>query len=154
MKVTLRLATANDEAVLLRWRNDPATVCGCISEAPVSSLTHKAWLANLLRDPSRRLYIACFDGAPAGTVRAEVLDGGLTELSWTVAPGMRGKGVGKDMVMTVIKFLNGTVMAKIKDGNKASEKIALSAGFVKTGSAQGFSIWTIDTAARLQSRAE
>ena len=62
--------------------------------------------------------------------------------------------VGKDMVKTVMKFLNGTVVAKIKDGNKASEKIALSAGFVKTGSAQGFSIWTIDTAARLQSRAE
>lgn len=154
MKVTLRLATANDEAVLLRWRNDPATVRGCISEAPVSSLTHKAWLANLLRDPSRRLYIACLDGAPAGTVRAEVLDGEVTELSWTVAPGMRGKGVGMAMVMTVIKFLNGTVVARIKDGNKASEKIALSAGFVKTGSETGFSLWTIDTAARLQSRAE
>ena|SRR3990170_8496556 len=154
MKITIRLATANDEAVLLRWRNDPATVQGCISAAPVSSLTHKAWLANLLRDPSRRLYMACCDGAPAGTVRAELIDGDVTELSWTVAPGMRGRGVGKAMVMMALKFLNATVVARIKDGNKASEKIALSAGFVKTGSEPGFSLWTIDIAARLQSRAE
>jgi len=154
MKVTLRLATANDEAVLLRWRNDPATVQGCISSAPVSSLTHKAWLANLLRDPSRRLYMACCDGAPAGTVRAELIDAGVTELSWTVAPGMRGRGVGKTMVMMALKFLNATVVAKIKDGNKASEKIALAAGFSRTGSEDGFSLWSIDTAAAFHRRAD
>lgn len=153
MKVTLRLATANDEEVLLRWRNDPETVSACISASPVSSLTHKAWLANLLRDPSRRLFIACCDGAPAGTVRAELLDAGATELSWTVAPGMRGRGVGRAMVTMALRYLNATVVARIKDGNRASEKIAVSAGFVRTGSEGGVGIWTIDTAARLNASA-
>ena len=154
MKVTLRLATADDEALLLRWRNDPATVRACLSAAPVSSLTHKAWLANLLKDPSRRLYVASCDGTPAGTVRVDLLQNDVTELSWTVAPEMRGRGVGKGMVKMALKFLNATVVAKIRQGNKVSEKIALSAGFVKTGSEHGFSLWMIDTSAWLQSRAK
>ena len=154
MKVTLRLATANDEALLLRWRNDPATVRACVSAAPVSSLTHKAWLANLLKDPSRRLYMACCDGTPAGTVRVDLLDGGAAELSWTVAPEMRGRGVGKAMVKMALKYLNATVAAKIRHGNKASERIALSAGFVMTGSENGFSLWMNDASAGLQSRAK
>jgi len=153
MKVTLRLATASDESILLRWRNDPATVRGCISETPVTPLAHKAWLANLLRDPSRRLYIACCDGYPAGTIRAELLDGDVTELSWTVAPEVRGRGVGKAIVAMALRYLNATVVARIKDGNRASEKIASAAGFVKTASDNGVSVWTIDTAPGLHCRA-
>lgn len=154
MKVTLRLATANDEAVLLRWRNDPATVRGCISEAAVSSLTHRAWMANLLRDPSRRLYIASVDGTPAGTIRADLLDDGTTELSWTVAPEKRGRGVGKVMVASALKYLSGIVVAKIKEGNAASESIALSAGFKKGSEEDALALWTIDLAARMQGRAK
>jgi hypothetical protein len=58
------------------------------------------------------------------------------------------------MVSSALKYLSGIVVAKIKEGNAASESIALSAGFKKADTEEGLTLWTIDLAARMQGRAK
>lgn len=67
--------------------------------------------------------IAEEDGIPVGTVRIDYADG-IYELSWTVAPEMRGRGIGKKMVSLVVQQIESPIRAKIYAGNEASVKIA------------------------------
>ena len=123
--IVLRPATMADAGLLLRWRNDPATRAASVNPAEVGRQEHLAWLEASLRSPTRTLLVAELDGAPVGTVRID--RGAETELSWTVAPGHRGKGLGKAMVQAAVP--EGDVVARIARDNAASQAIALAAGF-------------------------
>lgn len=118
----LRPATIEDAQILFDWRNDPLTRESSISTDPVAWDDHVRWLEASLSNPNRELLVAEIDGVPVGTVR---LDDGV-ELSWTVAPSQRGKGIGKQMVSLVER---GSI-ARIKRSNVASQRIAGAAGFV------------------------
>src|SRR5690348_1550527 len=113
----LRRATLDDAERLWRWRNDPETRANSISTDPVPLESHIAWLKSSLRNPDRKLLVAELDGEPVGTVRID----NDRELSWTVAPEARGRGIGGAMVAAVV--FPGAV-ARIKRENLASQKIA------------------------------
>jgi len=114
--------------MLLRWRNDSLTISASHTTAAVSREGHFRWLAEVLRDPARRLFIAETGGVAIGTVRADQsLEGWL--LSWTVAPEHRGHGHGKAMVEAAARLTPGPLLAEIKSGNGASVAIAQAAGF-------------------------
>lgn len=81
------------------------------------------WLIGVFGNPDRALYIAEEGGEPVGTVR---MDG--DELSWTVAPKSRGRGVGTRMVQAAMDL--GPRLATIKRDNISSQRIAEKAGFV------------------------
>lgn len=70
------------------------------------------------------------EGKPAGSVRLDKFRDGW-ELSWTVAPQYRGKGIGKKMVQAGTQLVTTSVYAKILPANSASIKIAKTAGFVE-----------------------
>lgn len=88
---------------------------------------HVAWLERVLSNPDRRLFIAKHNGKPIGTVRSD-FDGTSNELSWTIAPGSRGKGYGVEMVRRMVSLVARPVRAEVKVGNIASAKIAEAAG--------------------------
>lgn len=123
----LRNAYMADADLLLEWRNDPETRRASHNMDVVKRDEHMAWLAKTLENPNRELYIFEHNGAPAGTVRADY-DGKSYELSWTVAPPMRGCGVGKQMVLSLAKQLKAPIRAEIKPENRASICIAEYAG--------------------------
>lgn len=125
--VTLRPATAEDAGLLLAWRNDPETRRTSRNTSVVGDDEHRAWLVRALADPTRRLYIAELFGQPAGTVRADRREDAW-ELSWTVAPDLRGRGLGKDMVVALASQIDGPLVAAIKPGNIASVRIAEAVG--------------------------
>lgn len=125
--LTLRPAALEDADRLLEWRNDPDTRSASHRSAPVLRDEHLAWLATTLADPDRRLYIAEEDGVPVGSVRAD-LRGGCFELSWTMAPSARGRGVAKRVVALLASRIAEPIWAEVKAGNLASARIAEHAG--------------------------
>lgn len=127
-QLKLRPASMADAALLLTWRNDPLTRAMSRNAAKVAPSEHCAWLENALADPARTLYIAELDGVPVGTLRADTRRDGTTELSWTVAPAARGKGVGRRMVAELASRLTGPIRARIKAANAASVRIAEQVG--------------------------
>ncbi|MEZ5776597.1 MAG: GNAT family N-acetyltransferase [Hyphomicrobiaceae bacterium] len=135
-EVTLRPAGLEDARLLLEWRNDPVTRSASHNGAPVGRAEHEAWLARSLADPGRRLYVAETAGEPVGTVRAD-RDGEAWELSWTVAPGARGRGLGTAMVVALARLLDGPVRAEVKAGNRSSARIAEAAGMVLVRTVDG-----------------
>ncbi len=126
----LRPATIDDAPLLLTWRNDPVTRANSVHCEVVALADHLRWFAATLQNPKRKLLIAEDGGVSVGTIRIDVIDGESQELSWTVAPEARGKGVGKAMVALAIASLRGTIAAVIKATNTASLRIAERLGFV------------------------
>ena len=127
--IRIREATLSDLEVLFEWRNDPITRSSSHNTDPVQIDGHTKWLASVLSNPSRKLYIAESGVIPIGTVRCDYDDHGV-ELSWTVAPTARGKSLGKQMVKLVADVQTRPIRAEVKDGNTASERIALYSGMV------------------------
>ncbi|MDA3970194.1 MAG: GNAT family N-acetyltransferase [Desulfobulbaceae bacterium] len=125
--ITLRPATMRDADMLLDWRNDPETRKASYNTSEVTKNDHIAWLTKTLDNSNRRLFVAEEDGAPIGTVRADLSEG-VWELSWTMAPYARGRGVAKRMVALLVQQITEPIRAEVKAGNVASARIAEHAG--------------------------
>jgi len=127
--IRLRPATMKDADILLEWRNDPETRKASHNTAEVQRNDHISWLSRTLGNPDRRLYVAEENGDPVGSVRADFSDG-VWELSWTVSPRARGRGVAKRMVAVLANEISDPIRAEVKTGNISSARIAEHAGMV------------------------
>lgn len=132
-KLHLRPATLDDAKVLFAWRNDLDTRQNSRHAAEVRWDDHLAWLTRTVNGevPGRLLYVAVdTDGHLIGTVRADE-EGGVTEVSYTIAPEWRGHGLGKTMVLQFVqeRLPGRRIKATIKKGgNESSEGIARALG--------------------------
>ena len=117
-----RLANLDDARLLYEWRNDPQTRASSINSEPIAWDTHVAWLARRLDRDEPHLYLAEVDGVLVGTFR---LDG--DEISYSIAPDSRGKGLAQQMLaMASERF--GAKIALVKKSNAASARAAEKAG--------------------------
>jgi len=116
-----------DADLLLKWRNNEETRKASKDTAIIKRKEHIVWLETVLNNNQRGIYIAEQDGVAVGTVRFDPCDEGY-ELSWTVAPKQRGRGIGKRMVADFANSLTGQVIARIRENNTASIHIAEHAG--------------------------
>ncbi len=134
MNIELKPAEMKDANLLFQWRNDFETKKASIDMNDVTVQQHKQWLTMAISDPDNHLFIAWQqiekNGLQAvGTVRANYDGNNTYELSWTVAPEVRGQGIGKVIVgMLADKYSNGNIKAKVKSYNEGSMKIAESVG--------------------------
>jgi len=126
----LRRATMDDAKILLDWRNDVETRAFSLHHNAITWNEHVAWLSRSLKNLNRILCIAEISGNPIGTVRADRNQDSSFEISYTIAPLSRGKGMGKKMVLQFAdEVLAGCrITAKIKRGNISSENIARALG--------------------------
>ena len=133
--LSLRPASLEDAQMLLKWRNDKVTRMASHTTEEIKLEKHIEWLRAVLKNKNRYLYIAEENGISVGTVRADY-DNDTYELSWTVSPHARGKGVGKRMVSLLVNRIKKPIRAEVKKGNEASSKIAEFSGmkFLKEGS--------------------
>lgn len=120
----IRQATLDDAPLLLEWRNDPLTREMSKDREPVEWDRHIAWLSARLARENPNLFIAESNGNPVGTFR---VDG--DEISYTIAPTLRGNGVGLKM-LTAAKEMFGPLRAEIFSRNVASIKLATRAGML------------------------
>jgi RimJ/RimL family protein N-acetyltransferase len=133
----------DDIELLHAWRNDPQTRQASRKSGYVSWETHQAWLAKALVSSQHVVRIAEESGHPVGVVRADARPGGW-ELSWTVAPEARGRGIGHRIVQQFVKELKGSLIAVVGRCNVPSAKIAAAAGLIRAGPAEDpdFDLWT------------
>ena len=131
MDICLREVLPQDSALLLGWRNDPNTRLNSINTAEVSLEEHARWFHNMITIRPQPISVAELDGLPVGVIRLDWNVGHDTcELSFTVAPEHRGKGVGFSMVQHEIQQMNKVrVLARVKTANVASRRIFDRLGF-------------------------
>lgn len=140
-KIKLRPAKLNDIEVLLTWRNDPITIANSSSRTASSKEDYSSWLTKCLNGqlPGRLVYIAeNEDSIPIGSVRA-IENEESVEISYTIDPFFRGKGLGKVMVIRfVAEYLKGKKLKAIikNGGNEASESIAKAIGLKPVSTSQ------------------
>ncbi len=132
----LRPVTMKDVDILLEWRNDKATREASHNTSLVAKEDHIAWLEKSLKNTNRRLFIAEENDCPVGTARAD-FDDGVWELSWTVAPKSRGRGVAKRMVFMLAQQFVEPIRAEVKKDNKSSARIAEYVGMVLSREVDG-----------------
>lgn len=129
----------DDAERLFKWRNDPETRKNSRNTEPIDFKKHMEWLRASLENPQRKIYIAEDDGVSVGVVRSD-LEGDLVELSWTIAPEARGRGLGKEMLLQFRKEIipHAKIRASVRKGNVASEKIAAALGLFPSDPEKNF----------------
>lgn len=118
----LRRATINDAKMLFDWRNDSETRAMSRDTSELVMENHVGWLNRRLSLADPGLYIAEEDGDTVGMVRIDD-----DEISYTVAPSHRRKGIGEAMLVKAREMF-GQKIAEIKRDNVASAKVAERAG--------------------------
>lgn len=132
IRVELRPAVRQDRDFLWRWRNDPETRRASLDKREVHLEEHTRWLDEVLARPDRRLYVSTVRGAPVGTVRLD-LSGDAAEVSITIAPEDRGRGLGTAVLRATRREAAALglrqLTARIKPKNTTSRRIFERSGF-------------------------
>ena len=133
--LSARLATRDDEMLLLEWANDPETRANAFSPERISPATHSTWFRQRLANNSDcRLYIVqSDDGAPLATVRFE-RDHDTWEVHYSVAQPFRRRGLARRALATALLELrshepNARIFGQVKKSNQASRNVFESLGF-------------------------
>lgn len=120
--------------MLLEWRNDPDTRANSIDQNEVAEADHRRWLESSLVNPDRHLFVIEVDGEPVGTTRLDRRDNGW-EVSITVAPDHRGRGMGQAMLDVTTEWFDeniggDVILSTIKPSNPASLALFAKLGYL------------------------
>jgi RimJ/RimL family protein N-acetyltransferase len=88
------------------------------------------------------MYIVQADGRPAGSLRLERRDPACAELSITLAPDARGRGLGRAAITLGVEQARdalgvSTVLARVREDNPRSVRAFAAVGFVAQRNADG-----------------
>jgi spore coat polysaccharide biosynthesis predicted glycosyltransferase SpsG/RimJ/RimL family protein N-acetyltransferase len=160
-QIGVRAALAVDALMLLRWRNDDEVRRWSREQDPVPEPAHRRWLAGTFARADRHLLVAeDAAGTPVGTARWDLergdgdagsdghgdTDGARWEVSITLAPDQRGRGLSRAVLAAAEAWLADrepaaqTVVAAVHTGNAASQALFRRAGYAfrEPADAQGF----------------
>lgn len=135
MNVRIRWATMDDADFLLSVKNDPIVrKFSIVTHNKIKKKDHVRWLASVIADTDRRLYLIEYEGKRAGDIRFDTT-GRWVEVSVRLARKYRRKGIGSFVIPFACRGIAAalpgkTLFAKIVDGNKASARTFEKAGFV------------------------
>ena len=134
--ITLRPASAADEALLLKWANDPATRAAGFRPALITPDEHHLWLSSRLSSEAGRLFIGMSQDGPIGQVRMDRDAEGRVEIGISVAPEARGRGIGKALLDAALQAASRdedlaarAFIARIRPENPISQALFEGAGF-------------------------
>lgn len=129
--LSVRPVCSDDEALLLDWRRDAGTRAHARNPHPPSAGEHHNWLDANLADPLCLLHLLLIGDEPVGVLRLDWradLDG--WEVSLTVAPDRRGRGVGVAALACADRLAGSEKQwAFIKRDNAASLRTFARAGY-------------------------
>jgi UDP-2,4-diacetamido-2,4,6-trideoxy-beta-L-altropyranose hydrolase len=138
----LQPATSADEALLLRWANDPEVRANSFSPEAIAPADHKSWFQKGLSDPNRLLLIARdAQGCPLGQIRfdrqppvcAQQPREALIDLSLDRCA--RGQGLATELVRLGLQAMEqqwgpcAEAVAEVLAGNATSQATFAKAGF-------------------------
>ncbi|HWM87050.1 MAG TPA: GNAT family N-acetyltransferase [Kofleriaceae bacterium] len=137
--VRLRPADPGDCERVWQLNNEPGARAASRSVATIPLTDHVRWYQARLGDPTTALHMieAGDAGPPIGVVRVE-RRGPAAELSMSVDPRMRGRGVGSAAARAAAaaaaeRWPEIPLEAWVADGNQASMRCFVAAGFVLVG---------------------
>lgn len=132
--INLRPVTEADCDVLFAWANDAETRKNSFSSDPIPYEMHVDWFSKKMMSPTTYMLMAECKNSPVGLIRFEV-SGTVAELSFVVARGARGQGVGSFLLrfgrreLLQLNPAISVVTGKVKYGNIPSIKAFEKAGF-------------------------
>ncbi|MEC3975696.1 GNAT family N-acetyltransferase [Amycolatopsis sp. H20-H5] len=137
-----REATESDARLLLAWRNDTRTRQASRSTGEIALADHLAWLRGVLTSHDRLLLVVEVAGEPVGTVRFDRAGDEAWEVSITLAPAARGRGLSGDVLAEGERVLTTTyqvreILAAVHQDNAASAALFQRAGYAGEGAAEG-----------------
>ena len=133
--MNVRRAEMKDCLSILNWRNNSLSRSMSRNEALIDSNSHIIWYSNMLKNLDRCLLIGEILNVSIGMVRFDrLLPSQNWEVSVTVAPGYRGKGLSKKLLASAINFFYGKfpeagIVAEIKPENVISRNLFEASGF-------------------------
>ncbi|WP_311257707.1 bifunctional UDP-2,4-diacetamido-2,4,6-trideoxy-beta-L-altropyranose hydrolase/GNAT family N-acetyltransferase [Microbacterium sp. WCS2018Hpa-9] len=132
--VIARPATIDDGQMLFEWRNDATVRLNSRSRGEIDWESHRDWLARSLDDPDRRLLMIESDGMPVATCRWDRRSEDEWEISITVAPESRGRGIAASAVNAAESTLTAgppvRLVAAVHRDNVASRRLFERAGYL------------------------
>jgi UDP-2,4-diacetamido-2,4,6-trideoxy-beta-L-altropyranose hydrolase len=133
--ITVRLAVADDAALVWPWRNNESTRRYFFDSSPVSLDAHLEWWSQSLSDLKRVLLLGKLDGKEVGVIRYDLVDSRHAKVSIYLNPEMTGRGLGECLLRSAQNWLLQnhpevkTISAEIMAKNIASLRVFLAAGF-------------------------
>jgi RimJ/RimL family protein N-acetyltransferase len=132
VNLRLRRATLDDAKRLYEWRTDPVTEANSLTPGPATFFEHEQWLRRVLANDRVALFIAEDADVAVGTGRLDI-DGSRAEISVTVAPEARTRGVGTTIIDLLVEEARRRrlrqVTARVKGSNVASLRAFLNVRF-------------------------
>jgi UDP-2,4-diacetamido-2,4,6-trideoxy-beta-L-altropyranose hydrolase len=132
-RVTLRPATSADGEIMLAWQSAPGARRFANNPTVPERAEHAAWLSRRLADPLAGPFeIIEADGAPAGVLRFDRIDGAAEScrVSILVAAEAQGQGVARRALAAGGRLLPGaTLIAEVKAANAPSRALFVGAGY-------------------------
>lgn len=142
--ISLRQATAVDEALLLRWANDPQVRANSFSPEPIQAADHHHWFQAGLANPNRLLLIATTaDGCAIGQIRFDrqpaSSEGQASEatIDLSLDRCARGHGLASEVVRLGLQVMeqrwgpDTDAVAEVLPSNTASNACFARAGFAQ-----------------------
>ena len=135
--MNIREADESDCIFIFNWRNDFDTKKMSFNNSKISYNEHCAWFKDSLNNPLKLIYIGEKEDNRIGVCRFDLDKNNLiAEVSININPIFRGKGFGKDLLISSInkfekenKFL---LVAFIKKENLASQTLFEYVGFTSS----------------------
>lgn len=131
-----RVAPAREEDCREVWMlaNDPDVRASAFASEPIAYASHRLWYAARLSDPRCRMYLSRLADALAGLVRYDIGDDGVMDIDIAVAPGFRGRRLGRDLLAATLARAGGELdaraaRARVKPWNTPSRRLFEGAGF-------------------------
>ncbi len=136
-RVDVRLALADDLAIVFEWRNAWQTRQYFHDTRPLDLSAHRDWFVRALDDPQRVLLMAERSGLPIGVLRFDV-DGPTATVSIYLDPALHGRGLGTAVLLAGEGWLRRHrpdlqhLRAEVLAGNARSAGAFSRAGFGQT----------------------
>ena len=108
------------------WRNDPVTRAVSRHHGVVPLDDHLTWLRAALERPDRHLLVGSLDGVDVGTVRWDLEGDREWEVSITVAPEARGRGLAAALLRAGERWLSGSTVGGRLPRRRARRQRALA----------------------------
>jgi UDP-4-amino-4,6-dideoxy-N-acetyl-beta-L-altrosamine N-acetyltransferase len=99
MTVTLRPLAAEDAALVVTWRSDPATHAQFFARDPPTLAGHARWFERYRAATDREEFVILADGQPVGTIGLSSIDRENRRAEYGILVGptqARGHGVGRE----------------------------------------------------------
>lgn len=134
----IRSATSEDCKLLWEWANDPEVRANSFHSEHILWDEHVAWFNQKMNDSNCHLYVIMDQNSePVGQVRF-VREEGRSVVSISIAKGKRGRGYGKEGLLSALKIFSREtgvkqVVAYVRPNNSSSIRMFEKAGFLNQG---------------------